>query len=155
MTKARIMTLAAIGLLAFTPILGAADLPTRLSLNLDSGTAEIEQFRAYATSLRASQWPELSALGELAFEMAQSLELGDDEGFVANNAVMSYRQAMLPEELRLELLRVQLGVECSHPQATEKAIANRWTPCTTDKECFLSCGSPGSFCPASGMCACM
>lgn len=121
MKKIRIVALFSLGLLSFLPIVEATELPEPLTLNLDSGPAEIEKFRDYSEALGASPWIELASLGPLGLELVQALRLGDAEGFVAKKAVMDYRVARLSGDLRLELLRAQLEGQCSCPQSFSRS----------------------------------
>ena len=154
MKKVFALSLATLALLALTAVVGATEPPGLAPLTFDSNQTEIQDYRTYADNLHASEWQELSALGELAQEMAQALELGDPEAFVAAKAVMDYRVGKLSDDLQLELLRVRLGVECSCPRVADKGCGDT-NQCTSDTHCMEYCGPPlGGSCSSLGYCTC-
>ena len=113
-------------LLHLTVSAAASELPTQISPTL--GIPETRDFRAFANNLSTSGWEELSALGGLALEMAKALELDDPEGFVASQAIMRYRIEQMPDDLQLEVLRIQLQSQCSCPKQPARSCGSEIPP---------------------------
>lgn len=137
----------------FAGLVQAIEMTGKTKLSLKSSTEEVERFRDFGSGLSFSDWPDLAALGDLALSMTKAIDVGDAEGFVAARAVYNYRMENFSEEVKLEILRIQLGMQCENPRPVEKC-GGGGGGCTSNFECVVDCGVSGSFCHVNGFCVC-